>query len=136
MRTHRRLRRGWRRCDSGAAAVELALVLPLFVALVFGIFNYGWAVYCGNEVRYAVQRASRMLIADPDTSLEDLRAAVAGRLNGADIDEVGLTLTTETFGVSTHVARISWTYSHTIVTPFLGDAVMNFDSSLLAPLRD
>lgn len=110
--------------------------MPLFVALVFGIFNYGWAIYCGNEVRYAVQRASRLLIVEPDTSLEVLRAAVAERLNGAEIEDVDLAMTTETFGASTHVARITWTYAYTIQTPFLEDAVLNFDSSLLAPLRD
>ncbi|MDP1737121.1 MAG: pilus assembly protein [Caulobacter sp.] len=129
-------RPGWRRCESGATAVELALVMPMFVALVFGIFNYGWAIYCGNEVRYAVQRASRLLIVEPDTSLEDLRAAVAERLNGAEIEDVDLAMTTETFGASTHVARITWTYAYTIQTPFLDDAVLNFDSSLLAPLRE
>ncbi len=132
----RRRHGDWRRCESGATAVELALIMPMFVALVFGIFNYGWAIYCGNEVRYAVQRASRLLVADPNTSLNDLRAAVAERLNGADIDDINLTMSTETFGASTQVARISWTYAYTIETPFLDDAVLNFDSSLLAPLRE
>lgn len=110
--------------------------MPMFVALVFGIFNYGWAIYCGNEVRYAVQRASRLLIAEPDTSLAVLRDAVAEHLNGAKIQDIKLTMTSEDYGASARVARISWTYAYTIETPFLDDAVLNFDSSLLAPLRD
>lgn len=126
----------FRRDVAGATAVELALVMPLFVTLVFGVFNYGWALYCGAEVRYAVQRASRILIADPDATVVDLRAAVETRLNGADIDDVTLTLATETFGASTQVARISWTYAYTVETPFLDDAVLTFDSSLLTPLRE
>lgn len=129
-------RRSWRGDESGATAVELSLVMPLFVALVFGIFNYGWALYCGNEVRYAIQRASRLLIADPDTSLEALRAAMAQRIHGADIDDIDLEMNTETIGASTHVMRISWTYAYSIETPFLNAALMTFDSSLLAPLRE
>lgn len=128
--------RRFRRDDSGASAVELALVMPLFVALVFGLFNYGWALYCGNEVRYAVQRASRLLIADPDATIDELRAAVAQRLNGADIDDVDLSLATETLGAGTRVARVSWRYAYAVETPFLDDAVLTFDSSLLTPLRE
>lgn len=128
--------RALRDCQSGATALELALVMPAFVALVFGIFNYGWALYCGAEVGYAVQRASRLLIADRDTSVTDLRTAVAAKLSGAKIDDVALTLANETIGASTEVARISWTYRYAIHTPFLSDTVLNFDSSLLTPLRD
>ncbi|MFZ5670981.1 MAG: TadE/TadG family type IV pilus assembly protein [Pseudomonadota bacterium] len=128
--------RRFRRDDSGASAVELALVMPLFVALVFGLFNYGWALYCGNEVRYAVQRASRLLIADPDATIDELRAAVAQRLNGADIDDVDLSLATETLGAGTRIARVSWRYAYAVETPFLDDAVLTFDSSLLTPLRE
>lgn len=125
-----------KRCDSGATAVELALVLPLFIALLFGIFNFGWALYCGGEVRNAVEQASRELLEDPDLTLEELRAGVASRLHGARIDQVTLTRTTETVGSSTHVARISWTYSYAVDTPFLDRKVFNFDSSIVTPLRE
>lgn len=123
------------RCDSGATAVELALVLPLFITLLFGIFNFGWALYCGAEVRNAVEQASRELLEDPTLTLDELRADVAGRLHGATIDQVTLTRTTETVGTSTQVARISWTYSYVVDTPFLTRKVFAFDSSIVTPLR-
>jgi Flp pilus assembly protein TadG len=130
------IRRDWRRCQAGATAVELALVLPLFIAMVFGIFNYGWALYCGGEVRNAVENASRLLIVDPDTSLEDIQAAVAGRLTGASIDDVTLTMATETVGATTHVARVSWTYAYVVETPFIDQTILTFDSSIVTPLRE
>ena len=128
-------RRSWRDCDSGATALELALVMPVFITLVFGIFNYGWAIYCGNEVRNAVENASRLLIEDPDTTLDDLRAEVEARLSGASIDDVTLSMATETVGTSTDVARISWTYVYTVDTPFIDQTLLRFDSSIVAPLR-
>ena len=128
-------RRSWRDCDSGATALELALVMPVFITLVFGIFNYGWAIYCGNEVRNAVENASRLLIEDPDTTLDDLRAEVEARLSGASIDDVTLSMATETVGTSTDVARISWTYVYTVDTPFIDQTLLRFDSNIVAPLR-
>lgn len=128
--------RGLRRNESGATAVELALVLPMFIALLFGIFNFGWALYCGAEVRNAVEQASRELIANPHLTLTELRTAVAARLHGATIDQVTLAKTTETVGVSTKVARISWTYSYVVDTPFLDQKVFSFDSSIVTPLRE
>jgi Flp pilus assembly protein TadG len=39
--------RSWWRNESGAAAVEFALVLPILIVLVFGIFEFGrvWSVH-------------------------------------------------------------------------------------------
>lgn len=130
------MKRTLERCESGATAVELALVLPLFVALVFGIFNFGWALYCGGEVRNAVEQSSRLLLEDPSLTLDELRTAVAGKLHGATIDQVTLSRTTETVGGSTQVARISWTYSYVVDTPFLSQQILSFDSSIVTPLRD
>ena len=47
----------------GAAALETALVAPIFITLVLAIFQVGWALYCGAEVRHAVERSTRLLIA-------------------------------------------------------------------------
>ncbi|HYE45439.1 MAG TPA: TadE/TadG family type IV pilus assembly protein [Caulobacter sp.] len=122
--------------ESGAAALELALVLPLFLALVFGIFNYGWALYVGNDVRHAIERCSRLLILDPNTSESQLVEAVAERLAVADIEDVDLSMATETLTGGTRVARISWTYRYAVNVPFVPQAVFNFDNHLLVPLRE
>lgn len=129
------IRRPRRGPESGAAAVELALVLPVFLALVFGIFNYGWALYVGSDVRHAIERCSRLLLVDPHTTQAQLRTAVAGRLKVARIDDLNLTLSNQTLTGGTPVARISWTYSYTVAVPFVPQAVFNFDNHLIVPLR-
>lgn len=125
-----RPRRG---AQSGAAAVELALVSPLFIALIFGIFNLGWAMHCGAEVRHAVERSTRMLIANPSTTSEQLETAVHGLLHAADPEQVSVVLTQEAVGPA-QIARISWTYSYTMSTPFIPDKVFTFDASMVVPL--
>jgi Flp pilus assembly protein TadG len=133
-----RRRRG---SEEGAAALETALVAPLFITIVIGTINVGWALFCGAEVRHAVERSTRMLIADPEltddltvasTTMED---AVRDELSAANPDNVDVTVTKETVGTNGSIARLSWTYSYTIEPPFVDPVSLNFDSSLIVPLR-
>ena len=53
-------RRLWR-CTLGASAVELALVLPLFLGLVGGIIEAGWLMTKQSMVDRAVSNAARFV---------------------------------------------------------------------------
>jgi Flp pilus assembly protein TadG len=128
----RKPRKGW---NSGAAAVELALVLPVFITFVFGIFNLGWALYCGAEVRHAVERSTRLLIKDPTTSEADILTAVKAQLSAANPSAVTLTKTTQAVGTGGGIAKVSWRYAYTASAPFMASKTFNFDSSMVVPLR-
>lgn len=47
------------RRDSGAAAVEFALLFPLFIAILFGIINFGFAFNQKINITQAAREASR-----------------------------------------------------------------------------
>jgi Flp pilus assembly protein TadG len=128
----RRARKGW---NSGAAAVELALVLPVFLTFIFGIFNLGWALYCGAEVRHAVERSTRLLIKDPTTSASTILTNVKSQLSAADPNAVSLTKTTQAVGTGGGIAMLNWTYAYTLTSPFMQSKTFNFDSSMVVPLR-
>ena len=119
----------------GAAALETALVAPVFIALVLGILQIGWALYCGAEVRHAVERSTRLLIADPDTAEADIEAAIAEDLNSVNPADVNLTMTTEAIGTSGQIARLTWVYGYTLDAPFISPVVLDFGSSIVVPLR-
>ena len=127
-----RRRRGW---DAGTAAVETALVLPVFLAFVFGILNVGWALYCGAEVRHAVERSTRLLIKDPTTSATTIQTAVRDQLSAADPSAVTLTKSTTAVGTGGGVANLNWTYAYSVSAPFIDTVTFNFDSSMAVPLR-
>jgi len=66
------------RRDSGAAAVEFALVLPVLVLILFGIIDYG--LYFGNalDTRSGVASASRQAVVNNFTPCTTSGTFVAG----------------------------------------------------------
>jgi hypothetical protein len=54
--------------EKGASAVEFALVLPLFLTLVFGIVEAGWLFAQLNDVRHGVREGARLAAVDYDTT--------------------------------------------------------------------
>jgi Flp pilus assembly protein TadG len=52
--------RSWRRRDAGASAVEMAIVLPLLVFLVFGIIDLGRMLNAQIEISQAAREGVRL----------------------------------------------------------------------------
>jgi Flp pilus assembly protein TadG len=52
----------------GQTLVEFALILPIFVLVLVGIFDVGRAIYAYNTVNNAAREAVRVAIVDQDTA--------------------------------------------------------------------
>ena len=50
----------WRRRDAGASAVEMAIVLPVLVLLVFGIIDFGRMLTAEIQISQAAREGVRM----------------------------------------------------------------------------
>jgi hypothetical protein len=75
------------RADSGAALVEGAIVLPIVIVLVGGVYEFGYFLYQQQLVTSGVRSAARYLALTPDptdaTIQSDARnLAVAGSIGG------------------------------------------------------
>jgi Flp pilus assembly protein TadG len=75
---HRRLFKN----DSGAAAVELALVFPLLITILFGIISYGGYFWTAHELQQLANDSARAAMAGLDA---DERQALA---SGAFQEEI------------------------------------------------
>ncbi|MCA9248855.1 MAG: pilus assembly protein [Planctomycetales bacterium] len=69
--SRRRLRR------KGAGVLELAVVLPLFLAMTFGIMDYGWLFFARNTMQHAARRAVRAMAVQEMTAVEGEAVAQA-----------------------------------------------------------
>lgn len=84
-RIRRRTRvRSLRADERGATLVEMALVLPLFLTLVFGIIEFSYALAQHNELRHVVREASRVASVDAAADVQSLICDGFALINTAD----------------------------------------------------
>ena len=125
----------FRSSQEGAAAVEFALVCSVFFTLVIGIFNLGWALYCGADVRHGIERGSRIYLSNPSATDSQFRSRVASYLEVTNVSAVGTTITRESVaGGQASVARITWTYSYGLSIPFVSASTFSFGGQVVVPL--
>lgn len=102
------------RGERGAAALEFALVAPLFILLLIGIVQFGIMMHSANAVQWAVERGARTALVAGAPSQAALQTVVdevlAGVAPGARL-AIGWTI--DASG-SIPLARITGTYVHTV----------------------
>lgn len=82
--------------------MEFALVVPLFVALIFGILSYGWMLSYRQGISQAAAEGARSMAVAPSgnpTTLSDARAAV-----NRSLSSYGVTCTAT--GTLTHQSEV------------------------------
>ncbi|QUS41448.1 pilus assembly protein [Tardiphaga alba] len=98
----KRLRR-FRRSQDGSAAVEFAMIAPMFFALIFAIMETGMVFLAGQVLETGVQDGARLVYTSQSASAADFKSAICGRVsslmdcNKLDIDvrsyDAGTTIT-------------------------------------------
>lgn len=86
----RRLRRPARRENEGAAAVEMALILPLLVVIVFGIIEFGIAYNRQQSFEAAAREAGRLLSVGYD--IDEARDVALDQILTVNRDDVDVNL--------------------------------------------
>ena len=83
-RTGNRARR-----QRGAAAVEFALVLPVFLAVVFGVIEYGWVFYQQFNLAGAVRDGLRQGVTISQAATPDPRVTAVQKAQ-ANLQTLGI----------------------------------------------
>ena len=85
--------RSCRRNRQGAAAVEFAIVAPVFFLMVFGMIEFGRAIMVQQVLTNAAREGARVGILDSTTSVSDVITAVNAWLTGAQLPAASATIT-------------------------------------------
>lgn len=75
--------------ESGAAAVEFALILPVLLSVVFGILEYGWIFYQQFNLASAVRNGLRQGVTISQAASPDPRATASQKAI-ADLQTMGI----------------------------------------------
>ena len=68
----------------GIALIELAIVLPLLLAITFGVMEYGWMFLKASQIANAARQGARVG-ARPDANTATVNAAIASAMTAAGI---------------------------------------------------
>lgn len=96
----RKLTRWFRRCESGQALVEAAIVLPVLLVLAFGVVMAGRVAHAKIAVQAAAREAGRELATAPseEQGLADADVAARSAADGYGLAADGLTVDLESNG--------------------------------------
>ena len=112
---------------SGVAAVEFALVAPLLLALLFGIWNAGFMLFADNAIRDAVEAGARQATVFPRPTQAQLTQIINNRYFGPKAGVIA----GPTFAYGTRnsapIVTISMTYTHQINVPYMANRSVTFD---------
>lgn len=120
------------RRDEGQTLVEFALILPIFVLVLMGIFDFGRAIYAYNTINNAARQAVRVGIVNQNVGAIDAEAIQHGVSLGLDAGDVTVTFlapdytstgtcpATPRYGC---VVEVEVHYQYTAATPIIGTIV-------------
>jgi Flp pilus assembly protein TadG len=114
--------KGPRRRQHGGAAVEFALVLPVFVAVLFGMVDYGWYFYQKFTLAAAVREGVRLGATYKETNTPDpYTAALTEAKDKCDAGSVPSAAVTWTGGyIDAAPIRKVWVQGQYTFKPLVG----------------
>lgn len=114
----------------GQSLVEFALVIPLVILMLLGLFDFGRAIYAYNTVSSAAREAARVAIVNPNVAA--IQTEAASQAVALGIDPASVTVAFQTaddppaacnppqFGC---VAVVTVPYEWRAITPVIGDII-------------
>lgn len=124
--------KGKRRCW-GAATVEMAVVMPLLLTMLFGIIEYGWVFSVKQALTTAAREGARTA-ALPGSTEEEVGERVASFLCPFGMTTYNLELTRATPGDPTETVHLTIPYADvTLIGSFFGST--DYDLGAMCSMR-
>jgi Flp pilus assembly protein TadG len=129
--------RAWKRfskAEGGAAALEFALVCPVFLAMLFGTIQMGLAFYFAGSVQHALERTARLTMVEQDMSSGQVQTAFSNELAAFTDQDITINYTVDDSG-DVPIAQFTAAYVHEFIIPFVPIFSITFDVETRVPLE-
>lgn len=124
--------------ESGASAVEFAIVLPLLMLLVFGIIEFGFALYRQAILTNASREGARhgIVQAVPAITTTEINATIDNYLTAAGINPANVSRNIVTGAVMGAPVRVQLTLPYTFqVLPRMSAITQNINLTAVTEMR-
>ena len=98
--------------NDGAAAVEMAFAVPIFIFFLLGTVGFGHAFWVYNSLQYAVDHGGRYTMLHPSAPDTEIANAVRNNVYGINTSSLTITITSDTTGlVDYRTIALSYNYN-------------------------
>jgi len=119
--------------DRGAVGVEFALLLPVFLLILFGIIEFGMMMYGREVVTNAAREGARAGIVQgpPKRTAGEITTIASNYLTGTGINQADVTFTPAGDGLaSPNMLTVTAVYNYNFLIPYI-PTVMGIPSPLV-----
>jgi Flp pilus assembly protein TadG len=124
-------RRGVLASCRGATAVEFAIVAPLFLAMMVGVFELSRAMWIKASMQFAVEETTRYALVNTSADSATLQSYAESKLSGAGVGTTGMSFTITADGT---VADIQVNYTFQTLTTLLPIPSLTLTAKSRVPL--
>jgi hypothetical protein len=121
------------RNEGAASALEFAILLPVFVTVLFGTLHFSIFLYQAGLAQYAVEEAARAVMVRQDLTMSEVEAEVRGRLGGLMVQPVAVTQAMDQAG-EVNVLRVSVSFTMPLSIPFVPLPDIQFNAHAMVPI--
>lgn len=112
-------------CRRGSTAIEMALILPAFLAVVFGAIEFSRYVWTRTTVQHATDEAARYALAHPTATSAAIVQVARGAAIGLDASDpclLGFTAVADPSDSTFTIISTSCTFQY-ILLPYGADSI-------------
>ena len=106
--------------EGGAAAVEFAIIAPIFLAFLYGLLELARVIFTQGVLIYAVQEGSRYAAADSNSTVAAIGNVVTGKFIGISQNPAAVTVTPTVNPDGTRTVTVSVQYTFTWLVSLFG----------------
>ncbi len=120
-------------CRLGSVAIEFAVLLPVFLALVYGLFEFSRIAWTQSTLEYAVEEAARFAMVNPSASATEITDVANDSAAGLDAAEIIINVTFETLGGGEFVT-VEGSYTFDPIVAIVGVGSFDITSTARMPI--
>jgi Flp pilus assembly protein TadG len=121
--------------DSGAAAVEFAIVASAFISLLMGISYFAIMAYTRATLQWAVEATIRDAAINPDATQTQLTTTLNNHLSALNVPPATVNYSTAAVG-TVQVATLTASFTQTYTIPLVGTFNHTYTATGKTPQND
>ncbi len=121
-------------CRLGSVAIEFAVLLPVFLALIYGLFEFARIAWTQTTLEYAVEEAARFAMVNPTASATQITDVANDSAAGLDVAEIQFTAIFVTLPGGAQVVTVDGTYNFVPIVKIVGVGTFDITSTARMPI--